>query len=112
MIGGTGFEIGGNATIYVGAFADQTEGDAQVALPACTLTNLNVRRSVGAGTTTYTVRKNGSDTALTVTLSGSTTTGSSGASVSFAAGDLFTVKIVASGGASAYHSYGVTATPA
>lgn len=112
MIGGTGFSIAGTATVYVAAYADQTEGDVQVALPACTLTNLNVRRSVGTGSTVYTVRKNGSDTALTVTLTGATTTGSSGASVSFAAGDLFSLKIVASGGAEAYHSYGVTATPA
>lgn len=112
MIGGTGFSIAGTATVYLGAFMDETEADVQVALPACSLADLNVRRSAGTGTTVYTLRKNGSDTAMTVTLSGATTTGSVAGPVSFAAGDLFSLKIVATGGATAYHSYGVTATPA
>lgn len=68
-----------------------TEGDTTVIVPvAMQLTNMNVigQSPPGNGqSVTYTVRKNGADTALTVTISDNTTSGFSDAVVSFAAGD-------------------------
>lgn len=87
---------------YVGAAADTTE--VFMVMPiACKLSNLYVfgtGNSTG-GTTTVTVRKNGVDQALTCTVSsGAATANDTTHSVTFAAGDRLSIKIVSNSGVS------------
>lgn len=94
-------------TKYTGTWAGSvTEADVYtqiIVAQAGTLRNLRVKGQVapGAGQThTFTVRKNGVDTGLAITLSDSATAGANlTASVSVAAGDVLTLKGVASAGA-------------
>lgn len=68
----------------------------------------------GAGITrTYTLRKNGVDTGLTVPIADSATTGTISSTVSFVAGDVVTVAGVATGGtpATAHVGIGLTWNP-
>lgn len=68
----------------------------------------------GAGVTrTYTLRKNGADTGLTVAIADSATTGSVASTVSFTATDVVTVALVNSGGtpASSHAGIGLTWNP-
>ena len=68
----------------------------------------------GAGVTrTYTLRKNGDDTGLTVAIADSATTGSVASTVSFTATDVVTVALVNSGGtpASSHAGIGLTWNP-
>lgn len=81
-----------------------TESEAAFVIPfSATLRNLNIRTSTavktGSPITVFTVRKNGVDTALAVTLTEtvSTTSTDSTHSVSFAAGDRLTLSVVCSG---------------
>ncbi|HET9565208.1 MAG TPA: hypothetical protein VFP27_12060 [Mycobacterium sp.] len=80
-----------------------TEASHQVrVLRACTVRNFAVELTTAPGgsvTRTFTIRKNGSNTALSFAITGSGTTGSDLANeVSFAAGDLIAVQIAQSGG--------------
>jgi hypothetical protein len=65
---------------------------------------LNVRAVIGPGTSntdTWTIRKNGIDTPLTVSLTGSqTSTINNNVSVSFQAGDNLSLKVTTSAGSS------------
>jgi hypothetical protein len=79
-----------------------TEGNRISVLPAAmTLQNLyvSINAAPGAGKSyTFTVRKNSADTAISVVIADSDTTGVySGAAVSFAAGDIITLSITPSG---------------
>jgi hypothetical protein len=81
-----------------------TEGTVTVVMPfAGTFRNLNVRTGstakTGSPSTVITVRKNGADTTLTVTLTQTinTTTTDSTHSATFAAGDRLTISIVTTG---------------
>jgi hypothetical protein len=77
--------------------ASASSTEIQFAMPqARSLRNLRVRcvAGVGAANVTYTLRKNGVDTGQTVTISNTATGGvTGGGSVSFAAGDLVSVKV-------------------
>jgi len=65
----------------------------------------------GAGITrTYTLRKNGVDTGLTVGIADSATTGTVSSTVSFVAGDVVTVAVVSTGGTPAATHAGVGLT--
>lgn len=102
-------------TRYAGGYATTgmtaTENEVQVPMPACTLKNLRAasETTLPASSTTVTVRKNGVDTALTCTLttSGRTSSDTSN-SVTFAAGDLLSIKIVSGATAGTrYYNVGV-----
>lgn len=91
------------STIYLGSdAAHSSEGDAQLTLTASgTIDRLDVAAGnppIGTETFTYTMRKNGSDTALTCTITGNDTTASDLThSVSVSNGDKVDVKLVVSG---------------
>jgi hypothetical protein len=107
-----------SGTAYLGESASSTtESTVEITIPAaCTIDKLAAAATVPPGaseTFTYTLRKNGSDTALTCTISGVSDTTSSDIShsVSFASGDKATVKVVVSGSAySARHDAQVRIT--
>lgn len=109
---GTGATVAAGATVYmaIGIFNSATEGQANGVVPyALTAKNLYVKAlaaPVGVETFVYTLRKNGSDTALTVTITGSNTTGNDTThTVSFAAGDLIDLKLITSASAAVtYHN--------
>jgi hypothetical protein len=93
-------------TIYIpiagGGLSSTTEGNVDIPAPtASTLTNFYVELSAAPGvgnSVAVTVRKNGADTALTLTISGAAVSGSDLThSVSVAAGDLLDIKIVPTG---------------
>lgn len=65
---------------------------------ACSIRNMRVHQTagVGGGTITYTLRKNGVDTSSTVTINFTATAGNNAVAVSFAAGDLVSIKITKS----------------
>lgn len=65
---------------------------------ACAIQNMRVHQTagVGGGVITYTLRRNGVDTSSTVGINFTATTGSNLVSVSFAAGDLASLKITKS----------------
>ena len=94
-------------TKYTGVWAGSvSEGDVYTQVLMAhdgTLRNLRVKGQTAPGsgqTHTFTVRKNGVDTGLAVTLSGSVTSGANlTTSISVAAGDVLTLKEVASAGA-------------
>src|SRR5574341_1082320 len=98
--------LGAGATKYVnwGAFDAASEPNVSIPAPyAMTFKNMRAFTggSPGAGQSyTITLRKNGADTALAVTISDGGTSGSDLAdTVAFAAGDTISVKCVASAGA-------------
>lgn len=89
----------GAGTQYLGLGTSQNEASVQVGVPQSTCRRLFVTRDVGPGvgkSIVYTLRKNGVDTGITVTLSGSDTSGSSSAAttVSLLAGDKLSIKQV------------------
>lgn len=94
----------GLANGYSGTAASATEANVSVKMPcAGTMSRLYVGLNVpitNAATWTFTVRKNGADTALTLTLSSADATGEkvdASNSVSFAAGDVISIASVPSG---------------
>lgn len=91
------------ANSYASPTSAQEQSMAVIVPKAGTISDLYVGciNAPGASETyTYTIRKNGSDTAVTCTVSDTDTTGSDAVnSVSVAAGDYLTVKCVASGSA-------------
>lgn len=97
--------LAAGTTRYMGSRGHSaTETSSQDRLPsACTATSLYCLSDGPAGggeTITFTVRKNQVDTALTTSISGgSDIIAHALASVTFTAGDLISVKVVASGGA-------------
>lgn len=95
-----------NITRYMGSFGvgvqSATESEVQIPMPACTIRTLrgltNVAPAAGQ-TIILTVRKNGVDTAVTVTITGTPSIrvqADTSNSVAFAAGDLFSIKAVTS----------------
>ena len=97
--------ITAGTTSYLGTTgANTTEAmnHFRVSFP-CTISQLYVNSRLapgGAETYTFTVRKNGSNTVLTATISASATSAEDTSnSVSFSAGDFFSVSVVASSGA-------------
>jgi len=111
MIGGFAQNIKSANTTYFGVYiasitglpANNTETNVQTALPLnCTLSNFYVYLNNSPGGTasyTFIIRKNGVNTALSVTISGGSITGSDLVdTVSFTSGDLFSISAVPSGG--------------
>lgn len=101
------------ATTYIAPNASFDGGsESVVSRPMsapCTISNLRIKvqgAPVGAETFTYTLFKNGSATALTVTLTGSAVTGSDLAhSIEYAAGDTMSLRLVTSASAAVvYHT--------
>ncbi len=78
-----------------------TEADVEQIIPiACTLQNFRVLLTAAPGvgdSRTFTVRKNGVDTSITVTIEDTDTTGTSSNTASFVAGDKATVETTSSG---------------
>ena len=102
MIGGTQFSVSAGRTLFVGSTADNSEADVAVPVPALTITELYAYASSAPGTGetyTLTVRKNGVDTSLAATISGTSSSANDSASISFSAGDRFSVSVVTSSGA-------------
>lgn len=93
----------GGYYVHFGANNDTsgTETARNIVMPTDgIISSLYVRLTAAPGvgnSRTYVVRKNGADTALTVTISGTNTTGSVTADVSFAAGDLACISVAVSG---------------
>lgn len=94
-----------NTTRYFGGYVINdamtgAEGEIQIPMPPCTLNNLraNASAAFAAGqSNVVTVRKNGADTALTVTLDNANQKNSDTThSVTFSSGDLFSLKSVTS----------------
>lgn len=109
LFGSSGFDVSGTATVYIGASIDTIESRVQIPMPECTLKELRVLTSVapGAGTLVYTVRKNGVDTSMTATISGSGFSSTHVTDVAFAAGDKFSLELEANGAQLAVHSYSI-----
>lgn len=87
----------GAGTQYLGLGTSQAEASVQLGVPQSTCKRLFVSRDVAPGlgkSIVYTLRKNGLDTDISVTLSGSDTSGSSvpSSTVSFLAGDKISIK--------------------
>lgn len=92
-----------NTTRYCGGFGNApsaTESEVQIPMPACTVRNMRVSldSTPAAGQNfTLTLRKNGVDTALSVTVSNPDTLQADLThSVTFASGDLLSIKSVSS----------------
>lgn len=115
--GAGGYQIRGTFSGYVSPILGVApsfdlgtlETDAEFVIPfGCTLRNLNVRTGdtpeTGSPVTTFVVRKNGVNTALTLTLTETvnTTSTDSTHSVSFAAGDRLTIFIENAGAGPTY----------
>lgn len=109
IFGNSGFPVGGNSTVYIGAVVDTSLSAVEIPLSARTISSLIVACSVapGAGSYTYTVMKNGVATSITCSITGSGVSSSSSNSVAFSAGDKFCLRLVASGGQTSHHSYSV-----
>lgn len=91
------------------------ESSTQVKIPrSLVVTSLSIQTRVAPGTghsSTFTLRKNGVDTPLTVTLTDTATAGSStNASVSYAIGDLISLKAVTVGPGNGSTDIAVTAS--
>lgn len=114
IFGNSGFPISAGQTLYITVLTDSVREAVEIPLPAVTMTELYVSSggtAPGSGQTyTYTVMKNGVATALSATISGTSTDVQSdtGETVVFSAGDLFALRVVTSASAAqAYHSFGV-----
>jgi hypothetical protein len=116
LTGGTGGnDLLQNTTQYCSISGQQapdaTEADVYIVVPcAGTIDNLYVELGGASGSGeshAFTVRKNGADTALTVTISGATdTTGNdTGNSFTVAAGDKLSLKVVSSTAANTVRAY-------
>jgi hypothetical protein len=96
---------GGSTTEYLGMFgancAGTSEADSQLAMPASgTLQELHATLSTapGAGSVTFTVRKNGVSTPVTCTISGTATSCADPThAIGFATGDLISVQMTETG---------------
>lgn len=92
-------------TVYLGVdAAHSSEGDAELTLSSAgTISNLSARSAItpsGSETFVYTLRKNGTDTALTCTVTGDSVSATDSAhSVSVSIGDTVDIKLVVSGSA-------------
>jgi hypothetical protein len=93
--------VPGNATRYLYPGVTSALSASEIFMPMfrkCIMQRfvVNLATAPGAGKTdTFTIRKNGADTGLTVSISNTSLTGStSGISVSFAAGDTYSLKVV------------------
>ncbi len=113
MIGTSGLSALGDGTVYLGsAGLSTTEAEVEVVANRAGTASLlwlvtSVAPGVG-GSFTYTLRKNGIDTAVTCTIAGgSQRVNGSGASptVSFDQGDRLSIKLVAAGAARAFHNW-------
>ena len=85
-------------TTLVGSSSSEA-GQQNPVATAVTITKLNVLVQVAPGGTdtyTFTLRKNGADTALTATITGVATTATGTGSIAYAAGDTMDIKIVGS----------------
>ena len=92
----------GAGTRYLGLGTASSEDSVKLGMPQSTARRLFVTRNVAPGIGTsivYTLRKNGADTGIVVTLSGSDKAGSSSPAsmVEFLAGDTMAIKQLASG---------------
>lgn len=110
IFGGTGFEVDAASDLYVGTIVDSDQTAIWIPLPAVSMSTLYVASSVAPGTGesyTFTVYKNTTPTAMTAQISGSGTSASYSAStITFSAGEKFSVRIVTSSGAqTAYLTY-------
>ncbi len=91
-------------TVYLGGYStlsgSATESDVQVPMPACTVRNLRATLDTtpaGGQSVVFTVRKNGADTTLSVTVDSiGRTAVSSGVAVSFSSNDLLSISSVSS----------------
>lgn len=102
IAGGSATPTSGAGTLYMGLLGDPTESVVQIPVPAFTARRLHVRRTAAPGSAracTYTLRRNGSDTGLIVTLGAADTSGSSpvNTTVAFNAGDRLSVSELRSG---------------
>lgn len=101
------------ATFYLTAGSNPAESSISRVIPfACVISDLVIEVSAAPGaseTFTFTLRKNGADTGLTVVISDTDTTAEELAtSISFAKGDTWNLKVVGSGSAaSAIIQFGV-----
>ena len=96
----TEMQVSAAGTYYIGpGGVSSSESVVEFPMVAGVCTKLAALDEVVGGTRVYTLRKNGADTALTVTLSGSTQTASVTGSVTFADGDRASIKLVKSAGA-------------
>lgn len=112
IFGGTGFEVDAGSDLYVGTIVDSQREAIWIPLPACSMTTFYVASSVAPGTGetfTFTVYKDTVATAMSTTISGSGTSASyNSSSITFSAGEKFSVRIVTSSGAqTAYLTYSV-----
>lgn len=98
---GSIFRVKSGTTVYLATGLSTNEADVWVPLSAGTALELQVGvdQDAGAGSYVATLRKEGADTALAVTLTGTTRKGSSSGAVAFAGGDRLAIKLVPSGGA-------------
>lgn len=99
IFGGTGFEIAPGSDLYVGTIVDAIREDIWIPIPACSMTNFYVASSVAPGgseTYTFTVYKNTVAQAMTAVISGSGTSASYSGTISYSAGDKFSVRVVTS----------------
>ena len=112
IFGGTGFEVDAGSDLYVGTVVDPDREAIWIPIPACSMTNLYVASSVAPGTGetfTFTIYKDTVATSMVAQISGSGTGASYSAStVTFSAGEKFSVRIVTfSGAQTAYLTYSV-----
>jgi hypothetical protein len=103
IYGTSGTSMTNNATTFMGlgGVAQATESLAQVPIQTSgTLSNLDIRLTAGPGTSpnswTFTVRKNGANTAMTcaINTAAGVQCADNSNTVSFAAGDLLSIQIV------------------
>lgn len=94
----------GTVTLYLGIGSATSEGAVAIGVPQSTLKRVFVTRSTApgvGGSAVYTLRRNGLDTAVAVTLGAGDTSGSStpGVTVALDAGDEITVRLALTGAA-------------
>ena len=98
VFGNTGIVVSAATRYLYPGSAVAAVAEVQIRIPrAMTLASVSVHSTVAPGvglTDTFTVRKNGSDTALAVSLVGTDVDETTTTNVSFAAGDLLSVKLV------------------
>jgi hypothetical protein len=112
IFGTSGFTIQGGDTAYITSALDTSYAAVAVPMPACTMTELYIYCGAGPGTGKtfqYDVLKNSIAQNLTVTISGTSQSGTlTGQVVTFAAGDMFALRVITSAGsATTNHSYSI-----